>query len=81
MELALKMIALPQEKTKKQEESPLAEEIREVSRLLSCNEAWFRLETDEDLIEACIYESRALRARYRYLLRMSREQNVHISPF
>ena len=54
MELALKMIALPQEKTKKQEESPLAEEIREVSRLLSCNEAWFRLETDEDLIEACI---------------------------
>ena len=49
MELALKMIALPQEKTKKQEESPLAEEIREVSRLLSCNEAWFRLETDEDL--------------------------------
>ena len=77
MELALKMIALPQEKTKKQEESPLAEEIREVSRLLSCNEAWFRLETDE----ACIYESRALRARYRYLLRMAREQNVHISPF
>ena len=81
MELALKMIALPQEKTKKQEESPLAEAIREVSRLLSCNEAWFRLETDEDLIEACIYESRALRARYRYLLRMAREQNVHISPF
>lgn len=81
MELALKMIALPKEKTKKQEESPLAEEIREVSRLLSCNEAWFRLETDEDLIEACIYESRALRARYRYLLRMAREQNVHISPF
>ena len=36
---------------------------------------------DEDLIEACIYESRALRARYRYLLRMAREQNVHISPF
>ena len=26
-------------------------------------------------------ESRALRARYRYLLRMAREQNVHISPF
>ena len=41
-------------------------------RRKACNERWFQLESDEDLVEACVYESRELAARYRYLLRQAK---------
>ena len=40
----------------------LLDEIKEVSRLLACNRQWFELESNQDMIEACIYEDRALQA-------------------
>lgn len=50
----------------------ILEEIHEVKRRKACNERWFQMESDEDLVEACIYEREELAARYRYLLRQAR---------
>jgi len=54
----------------------LIEEIREVCRQLELVNARFDMTGDGDLIDACIYEQKALRARYRYLLAQAREQGL-----
>lgn len=59
--------------------NPRLAEIREVCRRLDLAQQRFSMERDPDLIEACIYEQEALRARYRYLLRVAREQEL-IAP-
>ncbi len=50
--------------------------IREVCRQLDNVNARFAMESDDDLIEACIYEMEALRARYRFLLRKAKLEGV-----
>ena len=50
--------------------------IRDVSRQLDNAKLRFEMESDSDLLEACLYEMEALRARYRYLLRMARLQGI-----
>lgn len=55
---------------------PDLEEIREVCRRLDAANRRFSLESDPDLIEACIFEQESLRARYRYLLRKAREERL-----
>jgi|GEM_PF-4347486 len=47
-------------------------EIRTVRRMLDQCIVRFNHESDSDLVEACIYEMEALRARYRYLLKTAR---------
>ena len=42
----------------------------ELARVRTC----FEMESDPDLIEAYIYETQALRARYRYLLKIARSE-------
>ena len=42
----------------------ILEELDEVMRRKACNERWFQLESDEDLVEACVYESRELAASF-----------------
>ena len=59
----------------------LLDEIKEVSRLLACNRQWFELESNQDMIEACIYEDRALQARYRHLLDVAKQQGIAVPPF
>ena len=63
---------------KKRENLPqgqgLQQEIGEVVRLLELCRRRFDLALDEELLEAAIYEENALLARYRYLLRIAREQ-------
>lgn len=59
----------------------LLDEIREVNRLLACNRQWFELETNQDMIEACIYEDQALQARYRHLLDVAKAQGITVPPF
>ena len=54
----------------------LLEDIREVQRQLALSNARFDMQSDRDLIDACIYEQEALRARYRYLLGQVREQGL-----
>lgn len=86
MESVLKLIQLVdgRERTNQKEEKEkqqLIEEVREVSRLMACNDRWFELECDGDLIEACIYQREALRARYRHLLETARRKGISCTPF
>lgn len=48
-------------------------EIKEICAQIKCNEMWFEMEEDDDLIEASIYQREALKARYRYLLRQAKK--------
>ena len=83
MESVLKLLqrtdcAVVQENGDKQR---LLDEIREVGRLIACNDCWFELECDENLIDACIYQREALYSRYRYLLKSAKQQGVNCTPF
>ena len=54
----------------------LIEDMREVRRQLDALQSYFALETNEDLLDAAIYQREALQARYRYLLRLARENKA-----
>jgi hypothetical protein len=54
----------------------LIRDIREVRQQLDGVQSYFALETDEDLLEAAIYQRDALEARYRYLLRQAKEREA-----
>jgi len=56
----------------------LLEDLREVRRQLEAVRSYFALETDEDLLEAAIYQREALEARHRYLLRLARRQGAAV---
>lgn len=58
-------------------EQKLLGDIREICRCIDTAYARFEYEEDADLVEAAIYELEALKARYRYLLRIAKEQDVH----
>jgi len=62
------------------EKDRLIEEIREVRRQIGGVQALFAMETDEDLLDAAIYQHEALEARHRYLLRLAREQDATAPP-
>lgn len=68
-------------KTGEQRRKELLEELREVHRRLACNEAWFQLETDEDLVEACVYERQSLLAQGRSLFERAKKEHVQCAPF
>lgn len=55
--------------------------IRDVSRRLAYNECWFQLESDENLIDACIYQREELKSRYRYLLKLAKQKGVNCASF
>ena len=53
-------------------------EIREICAQIKCTDMWFEMEDDDDLIEASIYQREALNARYRYLLRQAKKNDISI---
>lgn len=55
--------------------------IRDVSRQLAYNDCWFQLESNEDLIDACIYQREELKSRYRYLLNLAKQKGVNCASF
>ncbi len=55
---------------------PTIEAIREVCEQIRRAEIRFSMESDADLIECYIYELESLRARYRYLLRVARQEGI-----
>lgn len=58
-------------------EEKLIDDIREICRRIDTAYARFEYEEDADLVEAAIYELEALKARYRYLLRIAKERDLH----
>ena len=57
-------------------ENPLLEEIRATVNQINSARIWFESESDEDLIEACVFQLEALEAQYRYLLRMAKSSGL-----
>lgn len=56
----------------------LFNELNELYAQMECTETWFQMEDDEDLIEASIYQRESLRARYRYLLKKAKANNISV---
>lgn len=46
----------------------LIEEIKSICNEMDKTNLWFQMESDSDLIEACIHQREVLNARYRYLM-------------
>ncbi|MBC8570059.1 YaaL family protein [Zongyangia hominis] len=63
-----------------QETDRIIEDIKAVLELMDYAERRFNLEQDEDLLEACIYENKALSARYRYLIKMAKRKGISYDP-
>ncbi len=59
----------------------IIEQMREVCDQITSTQMWFQMEDDQDLIEACIYQMEVLNARYRYLLRKAKAENITVTPF
>ena len=78
MEKKIRLLSAEKLRAKESEtpEQKLLNEIREVCRKIETAYENFGYEQDDDLVEAAIYEIEALKARYRYLLRLAKSQNV-----
>ncbi|MBD5103932.1 MAG: DUF2508 family protein [Ruminococcaceae bacterium] len=60
------------------EKDELVEEMERLSELILRNEEVFNMTTDEQLIEAVIYEQKALRHRFAYLLKTAKEKGIKV---
>ena len=59
-----------------EDDEQLISEIRRLSEALTLAYERFELHSDNDLVEATIYELEALKARYRYLLAHAKQRNL-----
>ncbi len=60
------------------ESTDILEELRQLSQMIVKNEQLFNMATEDEVIEAVIYEQRALQSRYAYLLKRAREKGIRI---
>jgi hypothetical protein len=63
-----------------EESDPILSEIIQVTNQLSNVKARFDFETDDDMIDACIFEERALLSRYSFLLSLAKQKGLCQSP-
>ena len=63
-----------------QDADPILLEIWEVTKKLENIKCRFDFEVDDDMIEACIYEERALLSRYSFLLTLAKQKGLCQSP-
>lgn len=70
------LIDLLNRKKADEESIDLINEIQDISRALERAYERFELQSNNDLVEATIYEIEALKARYRYMLALAKEQNL-----
>ncbi len=70
------LIDLLNRKKADEENIDLISEIQDISRALERAYERFELQSNNDLVEATIYEIEALKARYRYMLALAKEQNL-----
>ena len=62
------------------ETDPILLEIWEVTKKLENIKCRFNFEIDDDMIEACIFEERALLSRYSHLLSLAKQKGLCQSP-
>ncbi len=55
-------------KNNPEEKDNLIEEIKSICEEIERTNIWFQMESDSDLIEACIHQRKVLNAKYRYLI-------------
>ncbi len=58
------------------EHDALKAELKELRRQLECIDSCFDMIQDGDMIDSLIYQRSGLMARYEYLLKRAKEQNV-----
>ena len=51
-------------------------QLRQLEQKIRENEAVFNMTLEDDLLEACIYDGKALRSRYRYYHNMARRMGI-----
>ena len=51
-------------------------QLRQLEQKIRDNEQLFNMTLENDLLEACIYDGKALRSRYRYYHNMARELGI-----
>lgn len=74
---------LNKKKTKKRTESEkerdeILSELESISDMLKKSETMFNIAEDEKMLEAVIYEQKALQSRYIYLLNRAKEKGIKI---
>ena len=60
------------------ENSEIIRELERITEQFRANEQLFNMMTDDEMIEAVIYEQRALQSRYAHLLKLAREKGIRI---
>ena len=56
--------------------SEIIAQLRQLEQKIRENEAVFNMTLEDDLLEACIYDGKALRSRYRYYHNMARRVGI-----
>lgn len=58
--------------------SEIIAQLRQLEQKIRENEAVFNMTLEDDLLEACIYDGKALRSRYRYYHNMARRMGIKV---
>lgn len=61
------------------EQAEIIEELETIKSRIDANEAMFNLASDEEIIDAMIYEQKSLHSRYAYLLKIAKEKGIKIA--
>lgn len=61
------------------EQSEIIEELEGIKNRIDANEAMFNLASDDEMIDAMIYEQKSLHSRYAYLLKVAKEKGIKIN--
>lgn len=60
------------------ERDGIIEELERITEMFRANEQLFNMMTDDEMIEAVIFEQRSLQSRYAHLLKIAREKGIRI---
>lgn len=58
------------------EQQKLLDEVKEARQELECIQSYFNWVCDPDLVEYAIYQERAIKLKYSYLVKLAKEKNI-----
>lgn len=61
------------------EQAEIIEELEFIQNRIDANETMFNLASDEEIIDAMIYEQKSLHSRYAYLLKIAKEKGIKVN--